>query len=259
MRFSFACQTITWGDEQDARFPEVFREIAEAGFQGVEIGFRRIASQEPEAFCRELDRHGLKLVASHIGGNLADLNQARGEWDILTKVLDFLNAADAGLLMLSGIHGKDPETLKQELDFYEKAEASCAARSVNLLYHNHEWEFTSAHNIFEAMLERKAFRFCPDLGWIYKGNRVVTDVLEQIAGRIGAVHFKDFAALEPRINTVTLGDGAAPLVECAEWIKSHITDPCWIIAEQDSSDIDTAEMARKNAAFLKTHFQGDAK
>ncbi len=257
MSFTLGCQTITWGDEQDARFPEVFSEIADAGFEGLEIGFRRIASQKPDAFCNELKKHGLTLVASHIGGNLADLNQARGEWDVLSKVLDFLNAANADLLMLSGIHGKDPETLMQELDFYEKAEATCAARNVKLLYHNHDWEFTSANGVFEAMLERKAFRFCPDLGWIYKAGQPVTQILDRIADRIGAVHFKDFAALEPRMNTVTLGDGAAPLAECAKWIQTHISEPLWIIAEQDSSDIPTAEMAGRNASFLTTHFKGD--
>ena len=257
MNVPLACQTITWGDEQNTRFPEIFQEISDAGFQGVEIGFRHIASLEPETFCSELESHGLKLVASHIGGNLANLSQARGEWEILTKVLDFLNRAGAGLLMLSGIRGRDPEILKQELDFYEKAEADCAARNVSLLYHNHDWEFTSPHGIFEAMLKRKAFRFCPDLGWIYKAGRPVTDVLDRIGDRIGAVHFKDFAALEPRMNTVILGDGAAPLAECAQWITAHMTDPVWIIAEQDRSDKAAAETARRNAAFLKNRFQGD--
>jgi sugar phosphate isomerase/epimerase len=251
---SIACQTITWGNEQDQRFDAVFAEVAAGGFTGVEIGFRRLEATPPETLKQHLDRHGLTLVASHIGGNLADLNQARGEWDVLRSVLDYLQTAGATLLMLSGIRGEDPETLKHELEFYEKSVATCRARGVTLLYHNHDWEFTSPHGIWDAMVARDAFRFCPDLGWIYKGGRSIRAVLEQIKGRIGAVHFKDFAAMEPRMNPVPLGEGAAPLAEGADWIKAHIAAPLWMIAEQDTADIPTADVARRNGGFLTRMF-----
>ena len=41
--FRVACQTITWGQDQSRRFPEVFAAVAAAGYQGVEIGFRHLA------------------------------------------------------------------------------------------------------------------------------------------------------------------------------------------------------------------------
>jgi sugar phosphate isomerase/epimerase len=254
----FACQTITWGNDQDQRFPEMFGEIAAGGFAGVEIGFRRLEATPPAALRQQLEAYGLTLVASHIGGNLADLNQARGEWDVLSRVLDYLNALDAGLLMLSGIRGEDADRLKHELEFFEKSAAACRARGVDLLYHNHDWEFTSPLGIWEAMVEREAFRFCPDLGWIYKGGRSAVETLARIRGRIGAVHFKDFAAMEPRMNPVPLGEGVAPLREGAAWIRDHVGTPLWLISEQDEAAIPTAEMAARNGAFLRRFMESDA-
>ena len=73
-------------------------------------------------------------------------------------------------------------------------------------------------------------------------------------GRIGAVHFKDFATMEPGVDTVTLGDGVALLDDGAAWIKANLPDAVWMIAEQDKVTMATSDMASKNAAFLKARF-----
>ena len=73
------CQTITWGEGQRHNFPEVFRTSAEAGYKGLEIGFRHIQEILPQQLDEMLAEHGLVLVASHVGGNLEDTGQAEGE------------------------------------------------------------------------------------------------------------------------------------------------------------------------------------
>ena len=42
-RIRLSCQTITFGDEQYLRFPQVLKHVASVGYDGVEIGYRRLA------------------------------------------------------------------------------------------------------------------------------------------------------------------------------------------------------------------------
>ncbi len=256
MNFRIACQTISWGDKQHERFPAVFAEIAAAGFTGVEIGYRRLEQAAVADMRRFLADAGLELVASHIGGNLSDQAQARGEWDALDRVLDRLAELKAGRLMFSGLrHQGDNEKFARELDTYLRASEHCRERGVELLYHNHDWEFLNGGKVFAALNAAAAARFCPDVGWFLKGQVGARATLDRLNGRLGAVHFKDFATAAPGVvDPLPLGEGIAPLAEAAAWLREHVTKPMWVIAEQDATTLPTAEMARRNAEFLGSAF-----
>ena len=248
--FPIACQTITWGPEQKARFPEVFAEVAAAGFTGVEIGFRHIRETRPADLKEMLDQHKLELAASHVGGNLFDPAQADAERAILDEALDYLQAMGTKLLMYSGLRFKDDAQLAQDLGMLNRAAEKCRAQGVSLLYHNHNWEFADDGKVIRALIKDGEFGFCPDVGWVMKGRWEITDFLDSICGRIGAIHFKDFATSGPGCDTVPLGEGVAPLREAADWIRRN-TSGLWVIAEQDNADIPPAEAAAINAGFLK--------
>ncbi|MBU0616863.1 MAG: sugar phosphate isomerase/epimerase, partial [Planctomycetes bacterium] len=193
-KIRLGCQTISWGEGQSRRFPEVFAEIARAGFDGVEIGWRRMADTPPARLRAMLAEHGLVLAASHVGGNLADTAQARGEWEMLDRVLDYLGEMETTWLMFSGLSGvTERSRLDAELAVLQRAADRCRARGVRLLYHNHDWEFRNGAMILNALLATGTLEFCTDIGWITKAGANVTDVLNQMAARVGAMHFKDFA------------------------------------------------------------------
>lgn len=253
--FRIACQTITWGGDQKERFPEVFAEVAAAGFEAVEIGFRHIREIPPTKLAEMLDKSGLKLVASHMGGNLFDPAQADAERGILDEVLDYLQAMGTGLLMYSGLRFKDEAQLESDIDMLNRAAEACASKGVKLLYHNHDFEFVDDCRAINALRSdtSKALGFCPDIGWVMKGGMDVIEFLESIKDRIGAVHFKDFATNEHKTDTVCLGDGIVPLAETAEWLKKN-NSGLWVIAEQDNAAVPPAKAAKANAAFMKGVF-----
>ena len=87
-----ACQTITWGEEQRHHFPSVLSEVAAAGYEGVEIGFRHIRQTPPALLQDLLGENGLVLAASHLGGNLEDPAHADAERSFLEEALDYLDA-----------------------------------------------------------------------------------------------------------------------------------------------------------------------
>ena len=248
--FPIACQTITWGPEHKMHFPEVFAEVAAAGFTGVEIGFRHIREIPPADLKKMLDRHGLVLAASHVGGNLFDPPQANAERAILDEALDYLQAMGTKLLMYSGLRYRDDAQLASDIATLDRGAEKCRERGVSLLYHNHNWEFVDDGKVIRALIKDGKLGFCPDVGWVMKGGWEIADFLDSICGRVGAIHFKDFATKGPGCDTVPLGQGVAPLKEAADWIRRN-TNGLWVIAEQDNSDIAPAEAAAINAAFLK--------
>ena len=128
----------------------------------------------------------------------------------------------------------------------------CAESGVKLLYHNHNWEFSDEEGrVMQDLLATACdeLALCPDLGWIHKGGEDVLEFLKQNQERIGAVHFKDFASMEPVVDTVVLGRGIAPLREALAWLQTNRPE-LWLIAEQDYCEGDPADAVAANAAFL---------
>lgn len=250
-----ACQTITWGPGQKDRLPEVFAEVRQAGFTAVEIGFRHIRETPPARLVDMLGSEGLVLAASHVGGNLFDTTQADEERGLLDEVIGYLNATDTSLLMYSGLRYEADGQLAQGIDMLNCAAEKCMAYGITLLYHNHNWEFESGGRVIEALLTNgcDALGFCPDVGWVMKGGEDAVSFLGKIKPKLGAVHFKDFATRDPGCDTVVLGQGVAPLVAAADWLKHNVSG-LYVIAEQDNADVPAAEAAAGNAAFLNSLF-----
>jgi sugar phosphate isomerase/epimerase len=196
-----------------------------------------------------LDQHGLVLAASHMGGNLFDPAQADAERGILDEVLDYLEAMGTKILMYSGLRFNDAEQFARDLQMLNEGAEKCREQGVSLLYHNHNWEFEDDGKVIRALIKDGKLDFCPDVGWVMKGGWEIADFLDSICGRVGVMHFKDFATNGPGCDTVPLGKGVAPLKESADWIRRN-TSGLWVIAEQDNSDIPAVEAAKINASFL---------
>lgn len=250
--FPIACQTITFGNDQKEHFPAVFDAVKRAGYEGVEIGFRHVAEMTPDLLIQRLDEAGLALTALHAGGNLMDINQADGERSNLDVTIGYLKMAGAKIMMYSGMKAKDKAEFDKELDMLSRAAESAKTQGISLLYHNHAWEFADDAWIMRGLIEdsSKALGFCPDVGWVYRGGWKITEFLDKIKGRVGAIHFKDFGMVDAKMTFVELGEGEAPFVEATDWIKAN-TDGIWVIAEQDNSKLPAAEAVAKNAEYLR--------
>lgn len=266
MAIRTACQTITWGPGQAERWETILSVAKEAGYDGIEVGWRHIQEFSPDALAASFRKHGLVLAASHIGGNLEDRGQAESEYGMLDRVLESLNATGTSLLMYSGLMCKTREELDAALDMLSRAAERCAGRGVSLLFHNHNWEFRGApraevawenqeavHGVMDALLERTGVGLCPDLGWVAKAGIDVLAFLEANKSRIGAVHFKDFATMNEVADTTELGKGVAPLAEAAAWIRATYDD-LWVMAEQDSTQKTPEASIRENGAWFREVF-----
>lgn len=258
MNFHLGCQTITWGEGQRERFPSVFAEVAAAGFEGVEIGFRHLQSVPPARLRELLEQNGLVLVASHIGGSLEDVDQADRERSLLDETLEYLDQAGCHTLMYSGLRYENEDQLRRDLDRLNRAAALCQSRGVRLLYHNHDWEFAEGARAITALIQGGSpdLGFCPDVGWVFQGGADVLAFLDAVRTRIGAIHFKDFAPAGASNPFVTLGEGLVPFPAVADWLIRN-RPGLWVIAEQDRADVPPDQAAQANGRYLRDVLAGE--
>ena len=257
--FRLGCQTITFGERQGEFLPRVFAAAAKAGYAGVEIGFRHIQRTPPDQLRDMLERAHLTLLATHVGGNLADTGQAGAERGLLAQVLDYLNSMNVPRLMYSGLKFKNEAQFQNDLARLRQAASECQRRKVHLMYHNHDWEFSAGGRVIEALLAEGGAElgFCPDIGWVLRGGADPLALLERMKNRLGAIHLKDFSTAGPDAKTVLLGAGVAPLKEAAAWVAKN-KPGLWVVAEQDQAELPAEEAIHRNAIVLRAWARGAA-
>lgn len=261
-RFSIACQTITFGPNQNTRFPEIFHTIRDAGYAGVEIGYRHLRGIPPDVFRVSLSGSSLCIVATHINGNLFETD-ASGR-ALIDEVIEYVHTAGAKRILYSGLQWESADQFARDLDMVNRAALMCAEHETQLCYHNHDHEFRDilspedapgGMTVMDAIIDGAVpeLRFCPDVGWIHKAGADAVMFLDRVRDRLSAVHYKDFATLDSVVDTVPLGTGCVPLKDVTTWLRTNIRG-IWVIAEQDTAQGSPEDAIRRNASFLRKVF-----
>ncbi|WP_181408120.1 sugar phosphate isomerase/epimerase family protein [Pararhizobium mangrovi] len=249
--FRTSLQTITWGDPQHERFHEIFALAQSSGFEGLEIGFRRLGQVEPEVMMALLARHGMRVNASHIGGNLGDPGQAANERVALDATLAHLAMLKVPYLLYSGLNESDDSVLDAAIDQLNVFAERCAQDGIALLYHNHNWEFEDGGRIWNRLRRAKsdALGHALDLGWAGKAGKDMGQLLDELDREVKILHFKDFVSEEPGENTCHLGEGIIDFSPAWRWLQGKADRDIWLTAEQDhATSADDACVA--NGAYL---------
>lgn len=268
-RFPLACQTITFGPHQNERFPEIFRKVREAGYSGVEIGFRHLERIPPADLRLSLSSFSLSLVAVHLSGDLFATDEHDRPY--IDRVIEYVRTAGAKRILYSGLVWESSDQFTGDLDALNKAAHRCAASEVQLCYHNHAHEFceiptpggaAGGMRLIDAIIDGATpeLRFAPDIGWVHKAGADPLVFLAHVRDGLSVVHYKDFATREPvsgdaPVDTVPLGTGCVPLKSVTKWLRKNIRG-LWIVAEQDVSSCAPEDAIRRNASFLRKSFAG---
>lgn len=247
-------QTISWGDPQHQQFDHIFDVAAKAGYEGVEIGFRRLGQVSANEARSLLEKHQLELSACHVGGNLADLSQAANEREALDTILSYLATLNCQNLIYSGLNVQSDSELAQGIEQLRAIASGCTDQGITLLYHNHDWEFRNNRHIWNQLqkAEIDGLGYAPDLGWAVKGGQDMGSLLIEIGAAIRVLHFKDFISWADGQNTCHLGEGVVDFTAAWDWLKRTDVDDIWLTAEQDNAE-DNEVACQVNRAYMATN------
>ncbi|MFK8036279.1 MAG: sugar phosphate isomerase/epimerase family protein [Hyphomicrobiales bacterium] len=130
----------------------------------------------------------------------------------------------------------------------------CAEHGINLLFHNHDWEFHNNQRIWNRLFEKRtaSLGYALDLGWAVKAGQDLSQLLGELDQAAKILHFKDFISAEAGQNTCHLGEGIIDFSDAWRWLDGRKDTNIWLTAEQDNAE-DADIACGINGEYLAHH------
>lgn len=219
---------------------ETLEKVAEAGYAYVEAaGYQdgKFYGMEPVEFKSELNKLGLQPLSTHQGSvtlenadaMIADVKAAGFQYFVVPvpPMGMFKYDRDAGKMGMEGGVEKLASVLKT---LGEK----CKAAGINLLYHNHDFEFIPGENGVAPIdyllenLDPEYVNFQMDLYWVTKAGADPFAYFEKYPGRFKIWHVKD---MDEQGRFAPVGRGTIDFAKILE--KKSASGMKYYMVEQD--------------------------
>ncbi|CAM2812898.1 sugar phosphate isomerase/epimerase family protein [Paenibacillus sediminis] len=242
-------QLYTLRDQLENDFLGTLKKVAELGYSGVEFaGYYGHSAEELKSI---LDELGLIALGSHI--SYERLLTALDEEIAYNKVLGNYRLIIPWL--------KDPVSMWNDIvpDFTRIGEA-CHAQGVELLYHNHDFEFTGkieGRPLFDALFEavpEAVMKVELDTCWVTFAGYDAVQYIGKYEGRLPLIHLKDMVKRDNgSALTVELGQGIVDLKSIADAaVKAGVE---WLVVEQDECTNPPLESIATSMEWIKRYVQ----
>ena len=230
--------------------PAHCKAVKDMGYDGAE--FVNFGGDSVERIAEAMGNAGLEVFSIH-----TDINEAvRCDEDQLSRYADYgCRYMPIGWLPEERIAGG--ALYAETLDAVKIYSAACRKYGIQLLYHNHDFDFINTDgkhrlDILYADTDAQTLGAELDTCWIYTGGEDPLDYLRKYAGRCPVLHLKDCVKEGGRKGFRALGEGVldfAPIVREAGDLGVQ-----WLCVEQDepSPDRTPMECAKMSIDHLKT-------
>jgi sugar phosphate isomerase/epimerase len=209
------------------------KRLADLGYQGYEgASVLSEGKKEKEEYRKRLADLGLETVA---------LRCSHWKEDELDEAI--ANAHLLGTKFLVDYHS-GPESMDEVLALAEQLErmaAKCLAEGIQLLYHNHEHEFSGCAGgevlknecIFDLYYENtEKLQFELDIGWCHYGKADPVRLIRRCGHRIPILHVKDRSDDYARKHFCSVGTGT---VNCFGAMEAAAAKGAqWMVVEHDN-------------------------
>ena len=202
-KWPIALQVYTVRDVAEQNFAGTMRKVKEMGYDGVELaGTYGMTAVEMKKI---LDEVGLELVSAHVGLDLIEDDAA----------LDDFAATGMKYIAIPWLTGpKNEEELAATIERIRNAGQRCKARGMQLLYHNHDFEFEKINgeyilDTYYSEIPADLLQTELDVCWVNVGGEKPPVYIRKYAGRAPIVHLKDFAGQKAENMYGLIGAGGS--------------------------------------------------
>ena len=243
------------------------KALREMGYEGVEFAGidKAVDAKELRALCEEI---GLVPISSHIA-HTTILNDVKG-------VLDYCVELGLKYIAIPWVEERCRPGNEGFNDFVQDIETiakETRARGIQLLYHNHDFEFRQhngeyALDYIYSTIDKELLGAEIDTAWVRASAVDPAGYVRKYADRSHVVHLKDFAGQRGDYASISI-EGEKPIedipfefrpvgygVQNFKRIIDAVNDTCaeWVVVEQDSPSMghDELECARLSIDYLKT-------
>ncbi|MUT67581.1 sugar phosphate isomerase/epimerase [Paenibacillus sp. NEAU-GSW1] len=243
-------QLFTLRNETSVDMEGTLRKVAALGFEGVEFaGYGGIEAEKMRDLLQELN---LKVIGSHIGLQLLE--------EKIDEEIAYLHTIGAKYASIPWLEEdqRSAEAWQQHFDKFEQYGKRFRDAGIQLLYHNHDFEFHVSFDgnfVFDELFDRigpDLLKVEMDIGWVQYAGQDPLEYVTKYAGRLPILHLKDFLKGENGMDTVELGRGLLPRVELIELSEKIGVE--WIIVEQDNCANPPLEAVEESLNWLKNNY-----
>ena len=264
-KWPIALQVYSIRDAATADFEGTMRQVKEMGYDGVELA--GLYGLDSAVKVKEiLDKVGLALVSAHVGLDILEDDAALDDY------------AATGIKYVAipwMVAPKDEDELKVAIARITKIGERCKARGIQLLYHNHDFEFgkiggkyildTYYDEIPSDLLQTEL-----DTCWVNVGGEVPADYVRKYTGKAPVVHLKDFVGSKSENMYALIGSDAAKEDSAGKFefrpvghgrqdfpailAAAEDAGASWVVVEQDSPSMGKTplECVKMSIDYLKS-------
>lgn len=247
-KLPIAVQVYSVREEAAADFDSTMRALAEMGYDGVELA--GLYGKSPQEIRHSLDKWGLQAVSAHV-----PYEEFEKDLEGTVETYRAIGCPFIAVPYLGGERWYGGSRYQETLSYLAVIAEKCKEAGMQLLYHNHDFEFAKTQDgayqldAFYAAGETAGLATELDLCWVKVGGADPVEYLGKYSGRCPVVHVKDFIR-EDGVVLVALGDGELGVGDVvARAVKSGTQ---YLVVEQDDHKYGTPmENMKKSIDCLK--------
>ncbi|WP_207592303.1 TIM barrel protein [Halomontanus rarus] len=246
-----AIQLFTLADVEEP-LPELVARVGETTFDGVEFydaHFDALADEETRTRTRTaLEDADLEVAGAHVS-----IDRLESNVESLVSVCRDVGCSTLVIPTYEAEAFATREGVEAAADRIAGLATDLESHDVDLLYHNHTFEFESVGGDGEVAFERFVdhadgrFGFEPDVGLATHAGYDALSLLEQVAGAAPIVHLTDTVPDDDEKLHADVGDGVVDIEACADRAAEGGAD--WIVCENGRTDDPLASLEHGSEAF----------
>jgi len=265
MKLPVGLQVYTVRDHAERDFAGTMKKVAKIGYKYVELA--GLYGLEPAAVKSALDEAGLVAISAHI-----PFDELIGDTDKVLDTYKSLGCEYIAVPYLADEYRPGAEKFEFALSEMARIGKACADRGMQLLYHNHDFEFVTMPDgsfgldYIYAQIPPEYLATELDTCWVRVAGQDPAAYVRKYTGRAPIVHLKDYVGGKTEGMYDLIGQEKTakqtnkfmfkPLGMGVQDIPSILAASVdagakFVVVEQDQSyDMDSLETAKRSFDYL---------